>query len=395
MSAARQVFLIARRDFLQRARSKAFLASMLVIVGLVAAIGPLLALETRDPPPYDVGIVGSLPAGVEESLRVAAARFDRRVATRAYDTLAAGEAALTSGATDVLVVNGTELVWHEEPAAQLAAIVGGSLQTLDRQRVIDELGLTPEEEARLLAPVSLPSRTLQDPNPDAEPRRIAAYSGNVVLYISILMFGQFVMLGVMEEKASRVVEVVLSRAPPRRVIAGKVIGIGALGLLQLVVLVTAALVTLSMADVADVDLTAIGFEVALAVIFWYLLGFTFFSVLYAGLGATVSRQEDLQAVAMIPVLFLLPGYFISFIALEEPDAIIARIASLVPPTSPMVMPVRAIAGAVPLWEVVLSVLILLTATYGLVRLGGRLYRGSILRIGAKVRLREAWRAATE
>jgi ABC-2 type transport system permease protein len=388
------VLLIARRDFLQRARSKAFLFSMLVIVGLVAAVGPLLALETRDPPPYDVGLVGSVPPGIEESLRATADLFDRKLTTRPFDTVEAGEAALASGAADVLLVDGLEMVWHEEAATQLAAIVNGSLQTLDRRRVIAELGLTADEAARLLAPAAAASRTIQEPDPDREPKRIAAYSGNVVLYISILMFGQFVMMGVMEEKASRVVEVVLSRAPPQRVLAGKVIGIGALGLIQLIVLVAAALVTLSMANVADVDLTAIGIEVAIAIVFWYLLGYTFFSVLYAGLGATVSRQEDLQSVAMIPVLFLLPGYFISFIALEDPDALIARIASLVPPTSPMVMPVRAIAGDVPIWEVALSVLITLIATYGLIRLGGRLYRGSILRIGAKVRLREAWRAAT-
>jgi ABC-2 type transport system permease protein len=97
---------------------------------------------------------------------------------------------------------------------------------------------------------------------------------------------------------------------------------------------------------------------------------------------------------MIPVLFLLPGYSISATALEEPDPVIPRLASLFPPTSPMVMPVRAIAGTVPLWEVALSVLIILIATHGLIRLGHRLYRGSILRIGAKVRRREAWRVAT-
>lgn len=86
----------------------------------------------------------------------------------------------------------------------------------------EQTGLAPDEAARLLAPFAATSRTLQEPDPDREPKRIAAYSGNIVLYISILMFGQFVMMGVMEEKASRVVEVVLSRAPPRRVLAGKV-----------------------------------------------------------------------------------------------------------------------------------------------------------------------------
>jgi ABC-2 type transport system permease protein len=235
---------------------------------------------------------------------------------------------------------------------------------------------------------------LREPDPDAEPKRIAAYAGNLVLYISILMFGQFVLMGVMEEKSSRVVEVVLSRARPRHLLAGKVIGIGALGLIQLVVLAAAALITLSIADIADVDVAALGIRTAAVVVFWFLLGYAFFSVLYAALGATISRQEDLQGVAMIPVLFLLPGYFISFIALEEPDALVPQVASLVPPLSPLVMPIRSITGDVPTPEVVLSVVLILAATYGLIRLGGRIYKGSILRIGAKVRLREAWRAAS-
>jgi ABC-2 type transport system permease protein len=394
MTTVGQVLLIARRDFVQRARSKAFLASMLVIVGLVAALGPLLASQAGEPPPYDIGIVGAAPTGIEESLDATAAVFDRRVEIRQYGTMTAAEAALVDGAVDVLLVDGTELVWDEEPATQLAAIMRVGVQTVGRRQAIEELGLTTAEAERIVAPAQPSDRTLRTPDPDAEPKRIAAYTGNIVLYMSILLFGQFVMMGVMEEKSSRVVEVVLSRAAPRRLLAGKVIGIGALGLLQLVVLGGAALLVLSMADVGDVDLTGIGFGVTAAVLFWYLLGYAFFSTLYAGLGATVTRQEDLQSIAMLPALLLLPGYFISFIALDEPDALIPRVASLVPPTSPMVMPIRTITGDVPAWEVGLSVLVIVVAAYGLIRLAGRLYRGSILLIGARVRLREAWRAAT-
>ncbi len=390
----RQVFLIARRDFLQRARSKAFLASMLVIVGLVLVMGPLLSLQNRAPSPYDIGVVGAEPDGLDASLHSAVRLFDRRAVVHRYQSLAAAEEALDGGSVDVLLVDDQEVVWREEADPQLEAVVAAAFGDIDRRRVMAELGLTEEEASRLLSPAQQrDSSTLQEPDPDADAKKIAAYAGNVVLYISILMFGQFVLMGVMEEKSSRVVEVVLSRAQPRHLLAGKVLGIGALGLIQLVVLIVAALVTLSMADIADVDVAALGFRTAGIVLLWFFLGFAFFSVLYAGLGATISRQEDLQGVAMIPVLFLLPGYFISFIALDDPEALIARIASIVPPLSPLVMPIRTIAGSVPPEQVALAVALILLATYGIIRFAGRVYRGSILRIGAKVRLREAWRAS--
>jgi len=393
MSAVRQVFFIARRDFLQRARSKAFLVSMLIIVLLVAALGPLLALDDETPGPYDVGVVGVEPAGLEASLQSAVRLFDRRAVLHRYGSRAAGEAALQSGDADVLLVDGREVVWLEEPAPQLAAIVTGAVGETERRRVMDELGLSEDDVARLMAPSPLDSTTLREPDPEAEPRRVAAYAGNLVLYISILMFGQFVLMGVMEEKSSRVIELVLSRAQPRHLLAGKVIGVGALGLVQLVVFSVAVLIMLSLSDIADVDLTGLGLRTVATVFGWFLVGYGFFSVLYAALGATISRQEDTQGVAMIPVLFLLPGYFISFVALEDPDAAVAVVGSLVPPLSPLVMPIRSITGGVPVGEVALSVALLLVATYGLIRLGGRIYRGSILRIGARVRLREAWQAS--
>ena len=113
----------------------------------------------------------------------------------------------------------------------------------------------------------------------------------MVLYISILIFGQFVLMGVMEEKQNRVVEVVLSRVRPSQVLAGKVIGIGLLGLIQVLTFGVAGLFTLAIINVADVGLSGIGVETFLRVLFWYLLGFGLYSVLYGALGATISRQE--------------------------------------------------------------------------------------------------------
>ncbi len=393
MNSLRHILLVAYRDFIQRAKSRAFLISIVVIIGLLAAVGPLLAFEMRDPAPYDIGTLGSQPEGLSGALAASAGAFDRSVDVTSYVSLEEGEAAVESGRADVLIVDGAELVWNEEPSLQLASIITVAVQGIDRRQVISDLGLTAGEAASLLNPSPPGSRTLNDPDPEAGPKQIAAFAGSIVLYISILMFGQFVMMGVMEEKSSRVVEVVLSRVRPHELLAGKVLGIGILGLAQLLILGAAALFTVSLFDIADVNLGALSLRVLLSIVFWYLIGFSFFSVVYAALGATVSRQEDAQSVAMLPAMLLLPGYFIALTTPEHPDGAVSTIASIVPPLSPLVMPIRAAVTDVPLWEMLVSIGLVVSATYLLVRLGGRIYKGSILKIGAKVRLRDAWKAA--
>jgi len=393
MSGLRQIGLIAYRDFMQRAKSRAFLASMVIIVGLVAAVGPLMALEMRDPPPYDVGAVGSAPPQLGVALSASAAIFDRSVDLTTYPDITAGEAALEEGRSDVLIVDGAELVWNEEPSLQLASIVTGAVQGIDRQQLIADLGLDPAEASELLSPAPLDSRTLTEPDPEAGPKQVAAYAGSFVLYISIIMFGQFVMMGVMEEKSSRVVEVVLSRVRPHQLLAGKVLGIGALGLVQLIILGGAAMVMVGMFDIGDIDLSALSLSTLATITVWFLLGYAFYAVIYGALGATVSRQEDAQGAVMLPTLLVVPGFGISLFSLDSPDSVVAVIASYVPITSPMVMPVRMALGDVAWWEPVLSALIIIASVYLLVKLGGRVYRGAVLNIGAKVRLRDAWKAA--
>jgi ABC-2 type transport system permease protein len=300
---------------------------------------------------------------------------------------------LELGKADVLVVDGQYLVWRKEPIPRLAAAITAAFSQLERERTAGGLGLSPEDLAGLLAPTAFTDQVLEEPDPEEQPRQTAAYVGLMVLYISILMFGQFVLMGVMEEKQNRVVEIVLSRVRPTQILTGKVIGVGLLGLIQIAALGGVALFMLTVIDVADVDLSAIGIEVFLGVLFWYLLGYAFYSMLYGALGATVSRQEDMQGAVMIPVLMIVPGFFFGQLAAQNPDATMARIGSLVPLWSPMVMPVRSAVGEVSVGEIALSVLLVVLGIYTLVRLGGRIYTGAILKIGTKVRLKEAWRAA--
>jgi ABC-2 type transport system permease protein len=395
MSPLRQVFLIAQRDFLQRIRSRAFLISMLIVVGVVAIGGPLLAAQSTVSKPYEIGVTGTVPDGFQQTVEASAQVFDRAVKVTSYASTAEGEAALENGDANVLLVDGSQLVWNESPSYQLSAIVTSAVQSLERSKTIATLGLSEQEAAQLLSPEPLASRSLTAPDPSQAPKQVASYVGSILLYISILMFGQFVMMGVMEEKQSRVVEVVLSRTRPRRLLAGKVLGIGLLGVIQLVVIGGAALFTLSRANVVNVDLAGIGARVALTVLVWYLLGYALFAVLYAALGATISRQEDAQGVAFIPILAIVPGFFLSIYALEEPNAVLPHLGSIIPPFSPFVMPTRMTVTNVPTWEVALSVVLILLATYWVLRLGARIYQGSILRIGAKVKLRDALKAGSE
>ena len=116
MNSLRHILLVAYRDFMQRAKSRAFLISIVVIIGLLAAVGPLLAFEMRDPAPYDIGTLGSQPEGLSGALAASAGAFDRSVEVTSYVSLEEGEAAVESGRADVLIVDGAELVWNEEPS---------------------------------------------------------------------------------------------------------------------------------------------------------------------------------------------------------------------------------------------------------------------------------------
>lgn len=395
MSSTRQVFELIRRDFVQRAKSKAFLASMLLIIAVVLMIGPLIAYVDRDPGPTFVGLVGDLPAGTVGAIQAQADLFDVEVELRTYPDLGAAESAIIAGDISAAVNGLDEVIYREEVSLRLDAVLTSGVATAQREAIAAEMGLSVEDVDRLLYPVVSVERTLEPAETDEDTAREAgALIGLMLLYISILIFGQFVMMGVMEEKQTRVVEVVLSRVSPAQILVGKVVGIGLLGLVQIAALGGAALLTLSIADIADFDVTSLGLKIFGLLILWYLLGYTFYSFLYGALGATISRQEDMQGVAMLPVLLILPGFFLAQLALANPEGWIARVASFVPVWSPMVMAVRATVSDVPMWEVGLSILLLVLTTYGLILFGGRIYRGAILHTGSKTKLRTAWRTAS-
>ena len=388
----RRMWLVTRREWNQRARTRAFLGSTLLSVLIVVVLIMVPEIYAGgDPPSRTVGLVGQVSPRLPSLLQAAGSQLDLTVETRAFADEAAGRAAIDSGDVSVLLVDQQELVCKAEPDRQLQAAATSAVGVLEQERAITEMGLTPEQAQRLLAPPELQSTSL-DPSTDEQTARAdLGRIGVVLLFMAIAFYCAFVLTGVVEEKSSRVVEVLLSRVRPTELLAGKILGIGLVGLAQLAVVMGAGLITLMFADnnlIPETTPGTFGW-----IVFWFILGYAFYSVLYATAGSLVSRQEETQGLQLPMTGLLFIAYILAFVATESPDGTAALVGSLFPPTAPMVMIVRIAHGAVPWWQIALSVALMAGAVYGLVLVAGRIYAGGVLRFDGRVGLIEAWRGA--
>ena len=213
----------------------------------------------------------------------------------------------------------------------------------------------------------------------------------MVLFFAISTYGAMVLSGVVEEKSSRTVEVLLARMPARNLLAGKIAGIGLLGLAQIVATAIVALVAASLADSFDVPAVR-GSVIAWAVV-WFVLGYALYATVFGTLGSLASRTEDASSVAGPVSIILVLGFLVSFAAIGSADTTWARLVSWFPITAPLAMPNRIAMGAATWWDPVVAVILTLATIAGLVVLGGRVYTRAILHTGATLSLGEAWRGA--
>jgi ABC-2 type transport system permease protein len=304
--------------------------------------------------------------------------------------VAPANAVLRAGGVDA-VLDGDRLTGlHAAPPEALVRIVDLAAITRRVRDTLQGSGTTEAQQEALVAPVALAALDPGDPN--AGGNATVAIVMLLLLYGQLFGYGVWVASGVIEEKSSRVVEILLSSIRPRQLLAGKIFGIGALGLLQLAVIGGVA-ATLASATGA-ISIPAHAFATIAVALLWFVFGFGFYASLFAAAGSLVSRMEELQN-AMVPInLTILGSFFISIGAVSSPDSTLSRIASFVPFSSALAMPVRIAVGSASLPEAVASLAILAGSIAGLVPLAGRLYAGAVMRIGARVKLRDAWRATS-
>jgi ABC-2 type transport system permease protein len=393
-----QVWIIARREFTERSRSRVFRG---VLVGLsLLIIGGIFGLSLIIGPSdaTDLGIGGDSPQGLVDEIEGAADAVGVDVVVVEYTTKDGATAAVESGEVQAVLVDGDTIVSQSGASGAVMSILSSAAHVAVRREIASDLGLSEAEMMLILAPVQIDVIQLEPEEPE-EPNReakaVASFATALVLLTMIMMFGQFVAMGIVEEKQNRIVEVILSRTKASSLLVGKVLGIGTLGLVQISVLGAAALIGLMLAPLPELeglDISSIGLTAVIWLIFWFILGYLMYSFMYATVGATISRQEDMQSVAFIPAISIMPAYLMMIVSIESGPGPWVRLASMVPLWSPILMPFRINTGDAAAWEVAVAVLLVILTITALVRIGSRVYRGAALRTGARVSLLDAWRS---
>jgi ABC-2 type transport system permease protein len=417
----REALLIARREYLERIRSKAFRVSTVLIplvFGLIFGIGAFSAKRTGGAQHIVVASNDPVLAESERAeltaLRGDESRRDRssqlRVEARAPIT--EGELAALNTAVESKNIDG--YLWLDvkpgttQPEATYVSS-GSDFFGKDRMQysighalVREELvkrGATSEGIEALLKEIDL--KTLRVKNgravaADASKSFWGAYVMTFMLYFAVVFYGVNVAHSVVSEKTSRVFEVLLASAKPESLMLGKLLGVGAVGLTQMAVWIGFVLLlsasslwmTLGLGGLAAYGVTP------LQLIFfalYFLLGFFFYSALSAGLGATVSQESEVQQFAMIIVLPQVIGLMMIVYILGNPGAWPVVLLSLFPPCTPIVMSLRMAAMAVPAWQLALSLLLMVLSIYGMVWVASRIYRVGILMYGKRPTLPEILR----
>ncbi len=379
------VVLVARREVRMRLRSRIFVGgtivmTVLVVVGIVAA--SLLAGKTN---PVRVGFSGGSQA-LERTFIASAAALGAKVTVSDIADVTAGKGQVTAGTLDVLVT-GSETAPTAVAKAAIPSNVESALSLAAEAARLSDAGLSPTavRSAMALVPVQL----LQPPSAKDTQNLFASLALGILLWIALGQYGNMVAQGVVEEKATRIMEILLATIQPSRLLAGKVIGIGLVGLLQLTIVGVAALVAVHVTNVAAIP--ALGAVSILGDIVWFVIGFLFYATAYSAVASLVSRQEEVQsAVAPISILQI-AGYLLVYAALPNPTGPLATVCSLLPPFAPILMAVRMAATDVPSWQVALAGALTVASIVGLTWLAGRIYSNAALHLGARARFMEAFR----
>ena len=387
----RTFLLIARREFLTRVRSRFFLVGTVLLMVLVAGYIVLQAeVFNRATSTVKVGLVGA--SQVLAQPLAASSGGGVTIKTQAVESVQSGEDMVRAGDLDALV-SGDPAAPEVEVKDQLDPTVASALTALVQDTVFRQaLAVSGVDPAPIEAKVAAAGFRLValDPNATQQSERsVVGVFVAALLYIALQVYGQFVAQGVIEEKANRIIEIILSTVRPRQLLFGKVVGIGMVGFVQLILVGAVALVAVMKTHAITVP--SLGVTAVLGGLLWFVLGFLFYALIYAGAGSMITRQEDAAAVT-VPITLLLVGtYLVFFWVVANPDNPIGIALSVLPPFAPVLMPARMALGSAQAWQVGLAVVLMLAAIVGMNALAARIYSNSVLRIGSRVRLAEAWR----
>ncbi len=411
---------IAKREYLLRVKGKAFwlstlglpillLAAMvlpslllamspakerLVVIDRTAKVAPELTRKepapadpaAQSPKARDKSEIEFIVEAPQADLARQEKDLDRRVLDREISAwILIDDAALESGTVSYRARSTSGFVTQAAVERRLSHAV---------QRVrLAEAGLDPERAAELMDDIDLDTVRVSEEGGQREigiARAALAYIVFMMLFVAIQVWGQQVMTGILDEKGSRIVEVLVSVVRPFELMLGKLLGIGSVGLTQFAIwILTAAVITSPGIGMAlaflpkDVTLPQIGIGVVLHLAIFFVLGFFVFSSFYAALGAAFNNMQEAQQMAAPLILLLTVPVFLAPKVINDPDSTLSVVLSMVPIFSPLLMTLRLAIRMPPLWQVLLSEVITTGFVFLMVWGCARVYRVGILMYGKK------------
>lgn len=412
----RNIMLIARREFRVRALTKSTIIAVAIVMALLIGGGVAAGIflgqgkqhATTVAVPGELHAVGQILAGTDADSTAAgnddagAAAGVKNIMPR-FKVKEMGDAsakqlakAVADGDVDYalsLKNNKLQLFSNGEPDIMVRSL----FDSLAKQAVLsDALARADVDPAPVLQQIAAAGIAVQDVgHKDAIDSNLGGYVVAFVtcslLFMLMMSAGQLIAMGVVEEKSSRVVEILLATVRPSELLVGKILGIMLLSLVQFVLYAVAGYIGITASGLLTefpLDLGGFGFGSFV----WLLLGLATYPILYAGLGALVDRQEEIGSMVLpLMLLQMLPFYAAIFGSQNDPNAPWFRVLSWLPFANCYLMPFRQASGEMALWEPLLAVLINLVFLPFAVWFGARLYRGGVMHMGGKLSLREALR----
>lgn len=406
----RRAWTLIRREYIQRVRNKWFLFATfsVPILMLVATLLPGFLAGRSESRPVVLGVVDRTNSGLE--MRLSDLLADDSVAVRRYEPDVPVENALdlvsalgtdadaVSSIADVFLVFpenvGTDgspgLVEVRETGRRIRDVRSATEETVYWYR-LRSAGVADADASGALEPVSIRELPFNPAEARGEIFQVIGFVFAMMLYVMFLVYGQMVARGVLEEKTSDIVEILVSSVRPREMMLGKIVGIGAVGLTQVGIW---AIVggTLSqfglggqLGEMIGIGMDLAGFvfpwSILLFAFLYFILGYLMYSAMFAGAGAMLTSEQDIQQV-LIPVMMpIIVPIIIMPAVVDTPDVAWVQIISLIPVFSPILMPVRNTVVSVPLWQNLTALALLVVAIYLMAWIAGRIYRVGILMKG--------------
>jgi ABC-2 type transport system permease protein len=413
----RNVLLIIRREFLERVRTRSFvlstvlfplfMAAMIFLPSLMRTGGGERTLVLVDQSPAGIGqsVVQAMQAPREEksAIRYTIERVEGPVEPQRARLNARVESKEIDGylwiGPDVLASSEVQYRARDVTKMQVVEDIEQAVTAAVRQERLRGQGLTAAQVAQLVRGVDVKAARITGGGEEGGnifATLITAYVIGIMFMQLILLYGQNAMRSVLEEKNNRIVEVIVSSVHASQLMAGKVLGLAAVAVLQVGIWVSFSMLLTSQGarmgmSAGALRAAALGPAVWGTILVYFILGFILYAAMYAAAGSTVTSEQEAQQLAVplmmpliVPMLFIMP-------VLTDPLGSTARILSLIPFTSPIVMPMRAVATEIPPLEIAGSIALLIAGVLLVLWLAGKIYRIGILSTGKKPSLRELGR----